>query len=315
MEYKWGHKRRFNAYSNYFKSKFGERIQKLSVNAGFTCPNRDGKVAYGGCSFCNNSAFSPSYCNNNSIKAQIEKGIDFHSSRYKKAEKYLVYFQSFSNTYGTLENLKKNYQKALNNKGIIGLVIGTRPDCIDKYKLDYLAKLSEKYYITIEYGIESCYNKTLKRINRGHTFEQAEKAIRETKKAGLRTGAHLIMGLPGESRNEVLDSSKIISELPLDNIKFHQLQIMEGTNMYKEYMDSPGDFSFFELEEYIDFIVKYIEKLNPGFVIERFAGEAPPKYNRTPVKWNVRNDVIIKKVEDKLEQINSWQGKFYKNVY
>ena len=178
MKYPWGHNRRFNAYSNYFKKEFGERVQKVAVNAGFLCPNRDGNISYGGCTYCNNDAFNPSYCQQDKpIKQQIIEGIEFHERRYRRANKYLAYFQAFSNTYATIDRMKKVYNEALSNDKIVGLVIGTRPDCIDDEKLDYIKKISEEYYIIIEYGIESCYDKTLQRINRGHTFNDCIKAI------------------------------------------------------------------------------------------------------------------------------------------
>ena len=196
--YPWGNERRFNAYSNYFRSRYGARIQKVSIDAGFTCPNRDGTKGTGGCTYCNNDAFNPSYClSEKSVTRQIEEGIDFHKRRYKEATSYLAYFQAYSNTYASLQKLKELYEEALSFPGVIGLVIGTRPDSIDQEKLTYIKSLSEKYYISIEYGIESCYDKTLKRINRGHTFADAVDALEKTSELGINTGAHFILGLPG----------------------------------------------------------------------------------------------------------------------
>jgi len=312
MLYPWGHNRRFNAYSNYFKQNFGERVQKVTVNAGYSCPNRDGTLGYGGCTYCNNSAFSPSYCiPTKSITKQISEGIEFHLKRYRKANKYLAYFQSYSNTYDTLDNLKKSYEEALNYKDIIGLVIGTRPDCIDEEKLDYLKFLSEKHYIIIEYGIESCYDKTLIKIKRGHAFKQSVQAIENTAKRGIRTGAHLIFGIPGESREEMLNEAKIISGLPLDNVKFHQLQILKNTPMAIEYKKSPDTFNLFSFNEYLDFIIQFLERLNPAFVVERFTGEVPPKYLAGPNWGLIRNDEILVILEKMMEEKNSWQGKYY----
>ncbi len=227
MTYPWGHNRRFNSYTEYFKKHFGERVQKVTIDAGFTCPNRDGLLARGGCTYCNNDAFNPSYCQPiKSVTQQIEEGVEFHKVRYRRATKYLAYFQAYSNTYAPLEELKKIYDQALSFPGVVGLVIGTRPDCIDDEKLEYFSKLSEQYYIIIEYGIESCYNKTLEFINRQHTFEQSAEAIIKTAEYGINTGAHIIFGLPGESRDKMLQEAKILSELPISNIKFHQLQIV-----------------------------------------------------------------------------------------
>ncbi|HSH52547.1 MAG TPA: TIGR01212 family radical SAM protein [Bacteroidales bacterium] len=312
MNYPWGHNRRFNAYSNYFKRAFGERVQKVAIDAGFTCPNRDGTKGRGGCTYCNNDAFNPSYCTpDKSITQQINEGIEFHEKRYRKANKFLAYFQAYSNTYAPLGKLRKIYAEALSIPGIAGLVIGTRPDCIDEEKLEYFQKLSEKYYIILEYGIESCSNETLKRINRGHTFEKAVEALEKTKQFGIKTGAHFIIGLPGETKEYILSQANTISSLPLNTIKFHQLQIIKGTAIEKEYHTHPENFTFFELSEYIDFFVRFIERLNPDFVVERFAGEVPPRFLAGPGWGLIRNDQILVKFEKKLQELNTWQGKFF----
>ncbi len=310
--YSWGHKRRFNTYADYFKSIFGERVQKVSIDAGFTCPNRDGSLGKGGCTYCNNDAFSPSYCQpEKSVSQQIMEGITFHKVRYRRAEKYLAYFQAYSNTYADLDILKKIYNEAMAVPGIIGLVIGTRPDCVDEKKLDYFAELSKKNYLIIEYGIESCYNKTLEKINRKHSFEQSIEAIQETAKRGIKTGAHLIFGLPGETREEMLQEAGIISGLPLDNVKFHQLQIIKGTMMAKQYVSNPSDFQLFSWEEYREFMIDFLERLNPRFVVERITGEAPPRFLAGP-RWGLkRTDQILNLFEQRLEERNTWQGRLY----
>ncbi|MDA3905345.1 MAG: TIGR01212 family radical SAM protein, partial [Bacteroidales bacterium] len=232
MEYPWKHQRRFNAYAQYFEKIMGERVQKVTIDAGFTCPNRDGKVAQGGCTYCNNDSFNPSYNNaTKTVDLQIEEGIEFHANRYRRANKFLAYFQAYSNSYASLENLKRIYSPALEKDEIVGLVIGTRPDCIDDEKLNFFADISKTHYVILEYGIESIYNKTLKRINRGHTFEQSIEAIEKTAAAGVKVGSHLIFGLPGESREEMMAEAEIVSKLPLNNIKFHQLQIIVDTAM------------------------------------------------------------------------------------
>lgn len=306
----WGHHRRFNAYSNYFRKQFGQRVQKLSIDAGFTCPNRDGSKGRGGCTYCDNNAFNPSYCDPaKPIGQQIREGMDFHAWRYKKPGKYLAYFQAYSNTYAPLDELKKIYDQALAFPEIAGLVIGTRPDCIDDEKLEYFADLSKTHYVIIEYGIESCYDRTLEHINRKHSFEESRTAIEKTAAAGLKAGAHLIFGLPGESREEMMAEAEIISRLPLTNIKFHQLQIIKGTRMEKEYREKPDDFQFFGLEEYISFIVDFIERLNPAFIIERFAGEVPPRFQAGPGWGMIRNEQIVEMVEAELERRSSFQGK------
>jgi len=308
----WNHPRRFNAYANYFRQHFGERVQKLSIDAGFTCPNRDGSVSIGGCTYCNNDAFNPSYClPEKSVIQQIEEGIEFHTKRYRRAEKYLAYFQAFSNTYAPLNELEKIYDEALNHPSIAGLVIGTRPDCMDEEKLDYFAEISKKKYLIIEYGIESCYNKTLQAINRGHNFELLVEILELTASKGIKTGGHLIFGLPGETKQEMLAEAEILSKLPLNNIKFHQLQIIKNTAMERQYLEYPDSFSFFELDEYIEFMVDFLERLNPLFVVERFAGEVPPRFLAGPGWGLIRNDQILQKIEKRLEERDTWQGKLY----
>ena len=197
-KYYWGHARRFNAYSEYFRQQFGGRVQKLSIDAGFTCPNRDGTKGRGGCSFCNNNAFNPSYCQPvKSITQQITEGIGFHQKRYPRTIGYLAYFQAYSNTYESLEVLRSRYSEALGRPEVKGLVIGTRPDTVTGEILDYIASLGRDHYVIIEYGLESCYNSTLERVNRGHSFEDSLRAIEMTSSRGIRQGAHFIIGLPG----------------------------------------------------------------------------------------------------------------------
>lgn len=312
MSYPWGDNRRFNSYSNYFKREFGGRVQKLTIDAGFTCPNRDGTVATGGCTYCNNDAFNPSYCTpSKSITQQIDEGIEFHAVRYRRADRYLAYFQAFSNTHAPLDKLEKLYTEALANPKIIGLVIGTRPDCVDEQRLDYFQELSKKYYIALEYGVESCYNKTLELINRGHNFEKSVWAIEETHRRGIKTGAHIIFGLPGESREEMMAEAAILSKLPLNTIKFHQLQIIKGTTMELQYQQNPSMFNLFGMEEYFNFMVDFLEQLNPNFVVERFTGEAPPRYLATPPWGNYRTDQLMVMLEKILEQRNTWQGRLF----
>jgi len=308
--YPWNHHRRFNSYAEYFKKEFGGRVQKLAIDAGFTCPNRDGLKGNGGCTYCDNDAFNPSYCHpGKSIHQQIEEGIEFHARRYRRATRFLAYFQPYSNTYAPMEKLKDLYSRALSFPEITGLVIGTRPDCIDREKLEYFKELAESHYIMLEYGIESCYDRTLERINRGHTFEESVTALEITSQYGIKSGAHLIFGLPGESREEMMDEADILSGLPINNIKFHQLQIIKGTAMAKEYREQPGDFLHFSLDEYIEFIIDFVEKLNPAFVIERFAGEVPPRYLAGPGWGLIRNDQILARIEKRMEERQTWQGK------
>ena len=286
------------------------------MDAGFTCPNRDGTLGRGGCTYCNNDAFKPSYCQpEKPVRQQIKEGITFHKVRYRRAEKYLAYFQAYSNTYADLDYLKRIYSEALDVPGVVGLVIGTRPDCVDDDKLDYFADLAEKVYLIIEYGIESCYDKTLERINRKHSYEQSAQAIQKTAQRGIRTGAHLIFGLPGETRDEMLQEVEIISGLPLNNVKFHQLQIIKGTRMAIDYDNNPEAFKLFSWEEYREFMIDFMERLNPEFVVERITGEAPPRYLAGP-RWGLkRTDQILNLFEQRLEERNTWQGRLYNDKY
>jgi radical SAM protein (TIGR01212 family) len=310
----WGHDRRFNAYSNYFRKIYGGRLQKVSIDAGFTCPNRDGTSGYGGCTYCNNDAFNPSYCHPSiSISEQLQIGVGFLKHRYRNPVGYLAYFQAYSNTYAPLNRLMKLYSEALSFPGIAGLIIGTRPDCIDDEKLDYIQELSEKHFIAVEYGVESCYNRTLRRINRGHTFEDAEKAISMTAGRNIKTGAHFILGLPGETYDEMMEEAGIISQLPVDTVKFHQLQIIKGTAMEREYNAHPGDFRLFAFDEYVEFFVRFLEKLNPAIVVERFSGEAPPDILAKKMWGKKRTEQIVKIIEDKLEELDTWQGRLYED--
>ena len=310
--YPWGHNRRFNSYTEHIRKTFGGRMQKVVVDAGFTCPNRDGTKSTGGCTYCNNDAFNPSYCSPvEPLPLQIEKGILFHKVRYRKATKYLVYFQPYSNTYAPLPELKALYEEALEYPGVAGLVIGTRPDCMDDEKLRYLQELSEKAYIQVEYGVESCFDNTLERINRQHGFALSKEIILKTHDLGIKTGAHFIFGLPGETEADMLSYAGLISGLPLDSVKFHQLQIVKGTHMEEEFNEKPGDFFQFSLRDYIEFIVRFTERLNPNIVIERFSGEVPPRFLHHSSWALIRYDAVLRLIEKELEKQDTWQGKYY----
>ena len=320
--------KRYNSFVGYFKRKYGERLQKIVIDAGFTCPNRDGKVGRGGCTYCDNAAFHPAYSTaGKSLHRQMDEGIEFHKVRYRTTEHYLAYFQAFSNTYAPLERLKTLYEEALGHPQVVGIVIGTRPDCVDEEKLDYLAALAggsvlegwsrslagegvrTAPIVIMEYGIESCYDTTLVRINRGHDFETARRAVRMTAERGLDVGVHFILGLPGESRQMMLDSCAMINDLPIRSVKFHQLQIVKGTRMEKEFAERPEDFECFSLEEYLDFFVDMLERLRPDLSIERFVGEVPPRFvNETP--WGlIRNVELIRLLDKRLEERQTWQGR------
>ena len=315
--------KRYNTFVGYYKRVYGERLQKLVIDAGFTCPNRDGTVGYGGCSFCDNAAFHPSYSTaGKSIAAQIDEGIEFHQVRYRNTRHYLAYFQSYSNTYAPLTRLKELYLEALSHPHIVGIVIGTRPDCIDEEKLDWLAELKAgralpdwrrdgfgSPVVKVEYGIESCYDATLLRVGRGHDVAAAERAVRLSAERGLDPGAHFILGLPGESRSMLVDQCSFISSLPLHSVKFHQLQLVKGTRIEKEYAAVPDDFLRLDLPEYLDLVVDILERLRPDLCIERVAGEVPPRFvNET--QWGlIRNFQILHLLDDCLSGRDTWQGR------
>ena len=322
--------KRYNTFVGYYRRRYGERLQKLVLDAGFTCPNRDGKVGRGGCTFCDNAAFHPGYSiPGKSLAEQIEEGIVFHRVRYPRAAHYLAYFQSYSNTYADLETLRGLYCSVLGHPSVVGIVIGTRPDCVDDAKLDFLADLARgavlpgwrrclkdgsvltSPVVVVEYGIESCHDKTLARINRGHDFECACRAVRQTAERGIDTGAHFILGLPGETPEMLLDQCSLISALPLRSVKFHQLQIVRGTRIEKKFEAAPEDFLRLGLDEYVGFAVSILERLRPDLFIERIAGEVPPRFvKQTP--WGlVRNADILHLLDAKLEELDTYQGRLY----
>lgn len=412
--------KRYNSFVGYYRRRYGERVQKLVLDAGFSCPNRDGTVGWGGCSYCDNAAFHPGYSTpGKALLAQIEEGIEFQRVRYPRVRHYLGYFQAYSNTYGTLERLQRAYEEVLSHPEVVGIVIGMRPDCVDEEKLDYLSGLAggrvlkgwrrtfggsgidggwanersadsgsgangwraddrsandrsvnsistnsrstndrstssrrtssrstnsiitnsistngistnsistnngsadgglpegktiDAPIVVVEYGIESCYDATLRRINRGHDFECARRAVEMTAERGLDTGAHFILGLPGETREMLLDQCDAISSLPLRSVKFHQLQIVKGTAMEKEYAADPSAFYRPGLDEYLDFVIDILERLRPDLYIERVAGEVPPRFvNDTP--WGlVRNFEILRMLDRRMEERGARQGRLF----
>lgn len=308
----WGHKKRYNDFPTYFRGRFNERVQKVSVDAGFTCPNRDGTKGKGGCTYCNNKTFKPTYCNlETSVSSQIQKGIDFFAKKYDSM-KFLAYFQAYTNTYAPFDNLVELYQEALEHPKIVGLVVSTRPDSITEKLLDYFQQLSKKVYVMIEFGLESHLNRTLVKINRGHTFGDSVWALKETANRGINNAAHLILGLPGETRNDWLDQARVISTLPVKNLKLHQLQIHKGTQLEKQFGKNPEQFTLFSADEYIELIVDYLEILNPEIIVERFVSQSPPNMLIAP-KWGLKNFEFVDKVEKRLKERNTWQGRLFEN--
>lgn len=297
----------YNDYGAWMRRQFPFRVQKISIDAGFSCPNRNGHISHGGCTFCDNRTFNPSYCQpSKSITEQITEGKEFFRHKYPDM-KYLAYFQAFSNTYATLDTLQRRYEEALSAEDVVGIVIGTRPDCVSDEILNYLESLNQQTFMIVEYGIESVNDDTLRRVNRGHNFECSRRAIIETHNRGILTGAHIILGLPGESAEDNVRQANIISALPIDILKLHQLQIIRGTQLAAEYERQP--FNLYTADEYIDLCRRYIERLRPDMVLERFVSQSPKELLVAP-KWGLKNYEFANRFVNYMKRMDSWQGKY-----
>ena len=302
----------YNEFGDFLRKLFPCKVQKISINAGFTCPNRDGTKGWGGCTYCNNQTFSPDYCHTEKrVSEQLEEGIRFFSRKYPEM-KYLAYFQAYTNTYDELSVLKSKYEEALAHPDVVGLIVGTRPDCMPEALLDYFEALAKRTFVMVEYGLESTLDKTLLRINRGHTYAESEEAIRRTAGRGIHTGAHLILGLPGESREEILSHADRISALPLTTLKLHQLQLIRNTRMAKEQAEHPEAFHLYTADEYIDLAIDFIERLNPAFVVERFVSQSPKELLIAP-DWGLKNFEFTAKVNKRIAERKTWQGRLFSN--
>ena len=300
----------YNDYGSYLRRYFDFKVQKISIDGGFTCPNRDGTKGIGGCTYCNNMTFNPAYCHRNrSVTEQMTEGISFFSYKYPDMC-YLAYFQAYTNTYGSFDLLRQKYEEALAVDGCVGLVVGTRPDCISEELLDYLHHLSLKYYVMVEYGVESTNDATLLRINRGHDYATAVDAICRTAIRGLSVGVHIILGLPGEKRSDFVYQARLLSELPITTLKLHQLQLIRGTRMAEEYAESPSDFSLFDMNEYIETVIDYLENLRPDIIVERFASQSPKELLIAP-DWGVKNYELVEKIKRRMRERDTWQGKCF----
>jgi len=288
-------------YSEYLSLAFPNRkIQKLTVDGGFSCPNRDGSKGREGCSFCNPKAFAPAYCNSTlSIRQQIEMGKAFFAHKHKGEVDYLVYFQSFSSTYAPIEILRSRYLEALSCKGVLGLVIGTRPDCISDDVLSLLSEIRQSHYVMVGYGVESCYDRTLLRVGRGHSFACAQEAILATARLGIPVGVHLILGLPGETRDEMLHEADILSSLPISVLKLHQLQIMHNTRLADEWQTHPESFSLFSADDYVSLVADFVRRLRPDIALDRFAAESPSHLLLAP-RWGLKPQLIQQRIEDRM---------------
>lgn len=304
--------KRYCGYGDFLKTRFDCKVQKISVNAGFTCPNRDGKKGRGGCTYCNNQTFSPEYClPSKSVTEQMWEGIGFFSRKYPDM-RYLAYFQAYTNTYGDLQQLIDKYEEALRVPGVVGLIIGTRPDCMPDDLLCYLEELNRRVFVTVEYGVESTLDRTLDEINRGHTYLESADAVFRTAGRQITTGAHLILGLPGESREEMLGHADRLSQLPLTTLKLHQLQLIRGTRMSAQYEENPALFRLYTADEYIDLAIDFIERLRPDLVIERFVSQSPKELLIAP-DWGLKNYEFTNRLLNRLADRNTRQGRLYLN--
>jgi len=295
-------------FGDFLQSIFPYKVQKISINAGFSCPNRDGTKGIGGCTYCNNQTFSPKYCfSGKSVRQQLDEGIDFFSAKYPQM-KFLAYFQAYTNTYDDTDRLLQKYNEALIHPDVVGLIIGTRPDCMPDELLSELHNISKRYFLLIEYGMESTNNATLAFVNRGHTYEECVDTIFRTNAAGCLCGVHLILGLPGENREQILNHARIISSLPLTTVKLHQLQLIRKTKMARQYIEHPELFYFCSIDEYIDLCVDFIELLPPHFVLERFVSQSPKRLVIAP-DWRSKNNEFMYKLNKRIAERGAYQGR------
>lgn len=300
----------YNDFSTFLRRNFNGKVQKISINAGFTCPNRDGTKGTGGCTYCNNQTFNPAYCRTEkSVREQLEEGRAFFARKYPEM-KYLAYFQAYTNTYEELDALKRKYEQALGMEDVVGIVIGTRPDCMPDDLLDYLQELSRQTFLLVEYGIESTDDATLGRINRGHTYAETVEAVCRTADRGIRVGGHVILGLPGETHGQIVGQAGQLSRLPLTTLKLHQLQLIRGTKMAREFAGHPERFHLYEADEYIDLVIDYVERLRSDIVLERFVSQSPKELLIAP-DWGLKNYEFTEKVRKRMRERATFQGRLY----
>ena len=300
-------KTRYHDYNSYLKEKFGQRVQKISLDAGLGCPNRDGGISGRGCIYCDHkgSGTGAKTLHDISVGEQLSKGIEWAKRRYG-AEKYIAYFQSYSNTYAPVEILKELYDQALSYEGMVGLSIGTRPDCIDREKLDLINSYTEKYLVWIEYGLQSSHDTTLKAINRGHDVKAFVDAVNMTAKYGIDVCAHVILGLPGETRDMMMETAQFLAGLPIKGVKIHSLYVSRGTQLTKMYLD--GEFPCMERDEYIETLIDFLELLSPEFIIQRVTGD-PNREELVAPAWTLEKTNNLNLFKKRLEERDTWQGK------
>ena len=298
----------YTDFSSYLREHLPGKVQKISLNAGFTCPNRNGEKGWGGCTYCNNQTFNPAYCRTDrSVTEQLEEGMRFFGRKYPDM-KYLAYFQAYTNTYGQVDEVMRKYEEALAVPGVVGLVIGTRPDCMPPALLERLSGLNRRTFLLVEYGIESTNDATLQRINRGHTFACTAEAVERTARAGIPVGGHVILGLPGEGHTELMQQAAVVSRLPLTTLKIHQLQLIRGTRMAHEFGMQPDDFHLYTADEYIELVIDYVERLRSDLVLERFVSQSPRELLIAP-DWGLKNHEFTERVKRRMRERGTWQGR------
>lgn len=303
----------YKDFGDFLREHFDCKVQKISINAGFTCPNRDGYKGHGGCTYCNNQTFNPEYCQNGtSITEQLEEGKRFFARKYPEM-KYLAYFQAYTNTYAELEKLKAMYEEAISVGDVVGLIIGTRPDCMPDSLLNYLAELSKRVFVLIEYGVESSNDTTLRTINRGHLWCDTVDAIDRTAQRGLLCGAHIILGLPGENIHDIIATARAISTLPIATIKLHQLQLIRGTRLAHQVEKGELDVIHWTTEEYIEVCIEFIKHLAPHIAIERFVSQSPAELLISP-RWGLKNYEFTNLLNRRINQLGIQQGTEYRQT-
>jgi len=296
-------------FSDYLKETFGERVYRVPVDAGFSCPNRDGTKGIGGCIYCDNRGSAAPFVRRElSIREQIEGGIERVRKRYK-ARKFIVYFQAFSNTYEPPEILEKIYAQAVGFDGMVGVAIATRPDCVDKEKLEVVRKTFEGYQVWMEYGLQTIHERTLAWMQRGHGVEAFIRAVETTRDFPFRVCAHIIFGLPGETREMMLETVRFLAKIGIDDLKIHMLHVLKGTRLAKIYEEKP--FELITLEEYIPLVCDALEVLPPSVVIQRLTGDAPAE-NLIAPKWILKKQDTLNGIKEELMRRGTYQGIYWK---
>jgi len=306
---------RYNAFGPWITRLAGCKVQKISVNAGFTCPNRDGTLGWGGCTYCNNQTFNPEYCDTGkSVTQQLEEGKQFFARKYPDM-KYLAYFQAYTNTYAGIDVLKKRYEEALSVDGVVGIIIGTRPDCMKPQLLDYIEQLSRRAIIIVEYGIESSFDDVLLHINRGHDFQCVRQAVEKTAERNITVGGHIIIGLPAtyDKHDYIKTEAQAMSQLPLSTIKLHQLQLVKGTSMAQEFAEHPERFHRYTVDEYVDAVIEFMEYSRPDIVFERFVSQSPPELLAVP-GWGLKNYEFTALVNKRMAEKGAFQARLWNST-